>query len=124
MSIKDLIIEEINQTGPITISRFMSHCLYNENFGYYSTKKYPIGTNGDFITSPEISQVFGELIGLWLIQTWIDRGKPSPFSLVELGPGNGTMMLDILNTTKKFPDFSESASIILVENSPTLKIRQ
>lgn len=124
MSIRNLIVSEINQNGPITIARFMNHCLYNKNFGYYATKSQPIGTDGDFITSPEISQVFGELIGLWLVQTWIDRGKPSPFSLIELGPGNGTMMLDILNATKKFSDFIEPASIILVENSNTLKARQ
>ena len=124
MSIKNLIISDITKNGPITISRFMNHCLYNRNFGYYSTKKQAIGAKGDFITSPEISQVFGELVGLWLGQTWVDRGKPSPFSLIELGPGNGTMMLDVLNTTKKIPGFTESASIVLVESSLTLKARQ
>ena len=124
MSIKNLIVSEINKNGPITVSQFMNHCLYNKKFGYYTTKSQPIGTVGDFITSPEISQVFGELVGLWLVQTWIDRGRPSPFSLIELGPGNGTMMLDILNTTKKISNFIEPASIILVENSDTLKARQ
>ena len=124
MSLKDLIISEINNSGPITISRFMEHCLYNKKFGYYGSKKNTIGTTGDFITSPEISQVFGELIAIWLAQTWIDRGKPNPFSLVELGPGNGTMMRDVLNTLAKISGFTDSASIVLVETSEILQSRQ
>ena len=124
MSLKNIITAEINKSGPITISQFMEHCLYHKQFGYYSSKARTIGVLGDFITAPEISQVFGELIGVWLAQTWIDRGKPSPFSLVELGPGNGTMMRDILNSWKKIPGLTESASIVLVETSQTLKDRQ
>ena len=124
MSLKNSIIAEINKSGPITISRFMEHCLYDKQFGYYTSKARTIGILGDFITAPEISQVFGELIGIWLAQTWIDRGKPVPFSLVELGPGNGTMMRDILNSWKKIPGLTESASIVLVETSQTLKDRQ
>ncbi len=120
MLLKNLIVSEITNTGPITISRFMEHCLYHKQFGYYS-RKNTIGRQGDFITSPEISQVFGELIGAWLAQTWVDRGMPTPFSLVELGPGNGTMMRDILNAMRTLPEFTGSASIILVEKSPTLK---
>ena len=124
MSLKKLIVAEINKSGPITISRFMEHCLYNKKFGYYSSKKNAIGGSGDFVTSPEISQVFGELIGIWLAQTWIDRGKPTPFSLVELGPGNGTLMLDILNVMKRIPSFSNAVTIVLVETSQTLQVRQ
>ena len=124
MSLKNRIALEINKSGPITISRFMEHCLYDKQFGYYKSKAQTIGSLGDFITAPEISQVFGELIGIWLAQTWVDRGKPVPFSLVELGPGNGTMMRDILTALKKIPELAKSASIVLVETSKTLKGRQ
>ena len=121
--LRKIILDLIKSNGPIHLSEFMSICLYDSNYGYYKNSRV-IGNKGDFITSPEISQVFGELVGLWLGQTWVDRGKPSPFSLIELGPGNGTMMLDVLNTTKKIPGFTESASIVLVESSQTLKAHQ
>ena len=83
-----------------------------------------IGAAGDFITSPEISQVFGELIGAWLAQTWVDRGKPKPFNLVELGPGTGTLMKDVLRTLDTIPTLLNSVSIFLVETSPSLQIQQ
>ena len=124
MSLENLIISEIRDGGPISIYRFMEQCLYNDLFGYYSSKKNTIGAAGDFITSPEISQVFGELIGAWLAQTWIDRGKPNPFNLVELGPGNGTLMQDILRTLATIPSLLNSVSIILVETSWNLQRRQ
>ena len=84
-------------------------------------KKYPIGFKGDFITSPEISQMFGELIGLWIVKVWMDHDKPSKFSLVELGPGNGTLMADILRATRNIPEFHKSLKITLVEISPALQ---
>ena len=124
MTLKNLIISEITRKGPMMISSFMEHCLYNQKFGYYTSKKNTISNLGDFITSPEISQVFGELIGIWLAKTWIDRGKPTPFSLVELGPGNGTMMRDILKAMNTVTNCVSSASIILVETSPILQARQ
>ena len=124
MSLKKIIFSEINKSGPITISRFMEHCLYNDRFGYYSSSNDKIGVSGDFITSPEISQLFGELIGVWLLKTWIDRGRPTSFNLVELGPGNGTLMRDILNAIKKNSDFIKSATVVLVETSKVLKDRQ
>lgn len=124
MTLKKLVISEIHDKGPMVVSRFMEHCLYNERFGYYAEKKNTIGASGDFVTSPEISQVFGELIGLWLAQAWIDRGKPSPFNLVELGPGNGTMMRDVLRAARSIPKFIDSAAIILVETSIKLKMHQ
>ena len=124
MSLKNLITKEILKSGPITIAQFMEYCLYHENYGYYASKKNTIGADGDFITSPEISQVFGELIGIWLAQTWIDRGKPKNFSLVELGPGNGIMMRDILHAIKKIPGCLDAASIVLVEKSQILRSRQ
>ena len=124
MSLKRVITHEINKKGPISIEQFMEHCLYDKQFGYYTTKKRSIGAVGDFVTSPEISQVFGELVGLWLVQTWIDRGKPQPFSLVEFGPGNGTMMRDILHAIRKIPGCLDAASIVLVEKSQILRSRQ
>ena len=124
MSLENLIASEILDNGPISIYRFMEQCLYNDQYGYYSAKINTIGAAGDFITSPEISQVFGELIGAWLAQTWVDRGKPRPFNLVELGPGTGTLMKDILRIFETIPNLLNSASIILVETSQTLKMQQ
>jgi len=124
MSLENLIVSEIRDNGPISIYRFMEACLYNDQFGYYTSKKNMIGATGDFITSPEISQVFGELIGAWLAQTWIDRGKPKPFNLVELGPGTGTLMKDILRILVTIPKLLNSVSIFLVETSPELQFRQ
>ena len=124
MSLENLIVSEIRDNGPISIYRFMEKCLYNDQFGYYSSKKNIIGASGDFITSPEISQVFGELVGAWLAQTWVDRGKPKPFNLVELGPGTGTLMKDILRTLDTIPTLLDSVSIFLVETSPNLQVQQ
>ena len=124
MSLEKILIAEINQTGPLSVERYMEACLYNDEFGYYTTKENSIGQFGDFITSPEVSQVFGELIGLWMAQSWIDRGSPNPFNLVELGPGNGTLMNDILRTIKNVPRFLEFASVFFVETSKTLRARQ
>ena len=96
--ISTILIEQINRAGPIRISDYMEICLMHPKCGYYS-KKDPFGTKGDFVTSPEISQVFGELLGLCLAQNWLDQGTP-PFALVEAGPGRGTLMADILRATK------------------------
>ena len=124
MSLENLLISEIRHSGPISIYRFMEQCLYNRQFGYYSSKTNTIGAAGDFITSPEISQVFGELIGAWLAQTWVDRGKPNLFNLVELGPGTGTLMKDVLRILETIPNLLNAASIILVETSQSLQIQQ
>ena len=124
MSLKEKIISEIQVEGPITIERYMDICLNDNDFGYYSSKVFNIGRLGDFITAPEISQVFGELIGLWLAQTWIDRDSISPFNLVELGPGNGTLMLDILRSVKNVPNFFDLVYPVLVEKSKSLRKKQ
>ena len=105
-------------TGPMRISDYMNICLLHPKFGYYS-KKDPFGTKGDFVTAPEISQVFGELLGLCLAQNWLDQGMP-PFALVEAGPGRGTLMADILRATKTIPEFHQSMTIHLIEKSETL----
>src|SRR5207253_9543526 len=77
--------------GPLTIAQFMTIAMHDRESGYYATRN-PIGVEGDFITAPEVSQMFGELVGLWCVQTWIDQGEPARARFVELGPGRGTLM--------------------------------
>jgi SAM-dependent MidA family methyltransferase len=122
-ALKDLLLRQIAKTGPITLAEYMATCLMHPEHGYYSTRD-PLGAAGDFTTAPEISQMFGELIGLALAQSWLDRGAPSPFVLAELGPGRGTLMADILRATKAVPGFHQAAQIHLVEASPTLRAEQ
>jgi SAM-dependent MidA family methyltransferase len=105
--------------GPITVERYMSLCLQH----YYATRD-PLGSQGDFTTAPEISQMFGELIGLWMLEAWNTMGRPSPCRVVELGPGRGTLMADFLRASRLLPDFQAAASVHLVETSPTLRQRQ
>ncbi|HBF98578.1 MAG TPA: methyltransferase, partial [Alphaproteobacteria bacterium] len=95
----------------------MSLALGHPEFGYYM-RRDPFGVSGDFITAPEISQIFGELIGLWCVQSWLDMGAPDSFALVELGPGRGTLMADILRAAALRPAFCAAAQIHLVETSP------
>lgn len=114
----------IQNEGPMDVATYMQICLTDPQYGYYTTGK-PIGRKGDFITAPEISQLFGELIGIWIIDTWQKLGAPSPFSLIEAGPGRGTLMADILRTiTKLSAPCAASAQICLIEISPTLKTMQ
>ncbi|MBF9234336.1 SAM-dependent methyltransferase [Microvirga sp. BT350] len=90
---------------------------------YYATRD-PLGAVGDFTTAPEISQMFGELIGLWMLEVWHAMGRPSPCRLIELGPGRGTLMADLLRASRLLPDFRSAVSVHLVETSPTLRERQ
>ena len=113
----------IDLCGPISIDAFMAHALYDPQEGYYATQQ-PLGSRGDFITSPEISQIFGELIGLWVAQSWLDLGSPSPFHLIELGPGRGTLMADMLRVCTKVPGFLAALHLHLVETNPSLKEAQ
>ena len=115
-----LLAERIRETGPITVADYMAECLLHPVHGYYTTRD-PFGTKGDFTTAPEISQMFGELLGLALAQSWLDRGSPVPFTLAELGPGRGTLMADILRATKGVPGFHAAAQVVLVEASPVLR---
>ncbi|MEO0379869.1 MAG: SAM-dependent methyltransferase [Pseudomonadota bacterium] len=123
MSLTEELATRIAASGPITVAEFMTAALLHPEHGYYATRD-PLGTDGDFITSPEISQMFGEVIGLSLAQSWLDQGSPSPFTLAELGPGRGTLMADILRATTRVPGFHESAQIVLIEASPVLKAKQ
>jgi SAM-dependent MidA family methyltransferase len=112
--------EIIAAEGPISVERFMGLCLQHPVHGYYTTRM-PFGRAGDFVTAPEISQMFGELVGLWAAQVWRDHGAPSAISLVELGPGRGTMMADILRATRIAPGFHDALAVHLVETSPVLE---
>ena len=118
-----LLAERIRETGPITVADYMAECLLHPVHGYYTTRD-PFGTAGDFTTAPEISQMFGELLGLALAQSWLDRGSPTPFTLAELGPGRGTLMADILRATRGVPGFHAAAQVVLVEASPVLRQKQ
>lgn len=121
--LKAEIVDLIRQEGPIGIGRYMALALGHPRHGYYMTRD-PFGQEGDFTTAPEISQMFGELIGLWAAHLWQAMGAPSRFRLVELGPGRGTLMADMLRATRIIPGFREAVSVHLVETSPVLRQRQ
>jgi len=106
--------------GPISVAQFMTLALHDAEGGYYSTRD-PFGRGGDFITAPEISQMFGEMLGLWCGQAWVDQGCPKNTRLVELGPGRGTLMEDALRALKRVPGFLDEVELVLVEASPTLR---
>lgn len=118
----DIIAAEITAHGPMSVARYMSLCLGHPRHGYYITRD-PLGRGGDFTTAPEISQMFGELLGLWAAQVWFDMGRPSPIRLVELGPGRGTLMADALRAADKV-GLAAAADLWLVETSPVLRAAQ
>ena len=109
--------------GPITLYDYMEACLYDPEHGYYR-KREALGRAGDFITAPEISQVFGELIGLWAGETWRIMGQPAAVRLIELGPGRGTLMADALRALRVLPAFLQSATVHLVETSGPMRAAQ
>lgn len=113
----------IRDEGPLSISRYMALCLGHPRHGYYISRD-PFGAQGDFTTAPEISQMFGELIGVWAASVWQAMGAPASVRLVELGPGRGTLMADALRAAKVLPAFREAVSVHLVETSPTLREMQ
>ncbi len=119
----DLLTRRIRHAGPMSLAEFMSDCLLHPEHGYYTTSD-PLGAGGDFTTAPEISQMFGEMIGLCLAQNWLDQGAPSPFTLAEIGPGRGTLMADILRVTKAVPGLHAAMKVHLIEASPTLQATQ
>jgi SAM-dependent MidA family methyltransferase len=118
-SLGDNLRELIALEGPITVERYMDVCLKH----YYATRD-PLGPAGDFTTSPEISQIFGELLGLWVLEIWQAIGRPASVNLVELGPGRGTLMADMLRAANVLPDFLTAATVHLVETSPVLREKQ
>ncbi|NKB53620.1 MAG: class I SAM-dependent methyltransferase [Rhizobiaceae bacterium] len=124
------IRQRIATDGPMPLAEYMVICLTHPEFGYYTTG-HPVGGKasgenpaGDFITSPEISQMFGELIGVWCMEAWQALGSPLDFNLVEIGPGRGTLMKDLLQVTQVLPDFVAAKHVHLVEVSPTLRKAQ
>lgn len=121
--LEERLIDLIKLKGPITIADYMSDALGHPHEGYYM-RASPIGAEGDFTTAPEISQVFGELIGLWLVETWQAMGAPESFNLVELGPGRGVLMEDILRAARLRPGFARAAQVWLLETSGRLRLEQ
>ena len=113
----------IRANGPISIARYMAAAMGHPKFGYYMHRD-PLGQSGDFITAPEVSQMFGELIGLWCATVWRSMGEPPSIALTELGPGRGTLMADALRAAAKVPGFNEAAQVHLVETSPVLRAKQ
>ena len=122
-ALERILLDRIRTEGPLTVADYMAHCLLHPTHGYYTTRD-PFGAAGDFITAPEISQMFGEMLGLCLAQVWLDQGQPAPFTLAELGPGRGTLMADILRVTAKVPGFHAAAHVHLVEASARLRAVQ
>lgn len=121
-TLEEVIKAQIRATGPIDVGQFMALALGHPTFGYYMTRD-PLGARGDFTTAPEISQMFGEMVTVCVVEAWIRAGKPD-VHLVELGPGRGTLMADMLRACKNAPDFYERAKIHLVETSPVLREAQ
>lgn len=117
------LIRRISEGGPISVATFMEICLGDPDGGYYATRD-PFGAAGDFTTAPEVSQMFGELLGLWCIDSWHTLGAPEAFALVELGPGRGTLMSDALRAMATVPACLAAAKVHMVETSPVLKTAQ
>jgi SAM-dependent MidA family methyltransferase len=115
--------DRIRSAGPIGLAEYMAAALGDPDFGYYATAE-PFGAAGDFITAPEISQMFGELVGLWCAVVWDQMGAPDPVHLVELGPGRGTLMADALRALKGAPRFRAALRVSLIETSPALRRQQ
>ncbi|GAA0619677.1 class I SAM-dependent methyltransferase [Brevundimonas kwangchunensis] len=123
MSLKDRLAREIALTGPMTIADYVTRCLHDPQDGYYATRP-AIGATGDFITAPMVSQMFGELIGLWVVEVWQRLGAPERVRLVEVGPGDGTLMADALRAARLAPDFLQAVDLILIEPSAPLREAQ
>lgn len=122
-TLSTLLQKKLHDSGAISVAEYMALCLSHPEYGYYITRD-PLGKEGDFTTAPEISQLFGELIGAWLATQWLALGSPSRCALVELGPGRGTLMQDALRVTRTIPGFHAALSVHLIETSPPLRAKQ
>jgi len=123
MSLRERLAAGIGAGGPISVAQYMTACLHDPDFGYYATRP-AIGEAGDFITAPMISQMFGEMLGVWAASAWELMGRPAELRMVEIGPGDGTLMSDVLKTVRHAPGFLEAADVWLVETSAPLRRRQ
>jgi NADH dehydrogenase [ubiquinone] 1 alpha subcomplex assembly factor 7 len=121
--LKNIIAQIIAEEGPMPLDRFMTLALAHPQHGYYMTRD-PFGVDGDFTTAPEISQIFGELIAVWVAQAWRVMGEPRHFALVELGPGRGTLMADVLRVLEQVKGARKAAEVHFVEMSPVLRSAQ
>src|SRR3954452_12486052 len=122
-SIAARIARRIRREGPMSIAAYMAVTLHDPDSGYYAGRD-PLGAAGDFVTAPEISQIFGELIGACVIDFWQRIGRPDPVILAELGPGRGTLMADLLRASRAVPEFRRALRLHLVETSPVLRMEQ
>jgi len=124
VSLVERLREIIVVEGPVSVARYMGLCLHDPDFGYYATRP-SLGAQGDFITAPHVSQMVGELFGLWACEVFSALGRPKAVRLVELGPGDGVMMTDALRAaTSAAPEFVEACEVVLVETSQPLKAKQ
>nr|WP_314437483.1 SAM-dependent methyltransferase [uncultured Brevundimonas sp.] len=119
-TLKARLAREIALTGPMTVADYVTRCLHDPRSGYYASRP-SLGERGDFITAPLVSQMFGELIGLWAVETWRRLGAPERFRLVEVGPGDGTLISDALRAARLAPGFLEACDLILIEPSAPLR---
>lgn len=119
-TLKARLAREIALSGPLPVDAFVTRCLHDPQAGYYATRP-ALGATGDFITAPMVSQMFGELIGLWAVETWRRLGAPERLRLVEVGPGDGTLMADALRAARLDPGFLEAVDLILIEPSAPLR---
>ena len=125
--LKSILIEEIRANGPMPLKAYMHRALSDAQHGYYMQRRpfgQPGADGGDFITAPEVSQMFGELLGAWMADLWDRMGRPAPFCLAELGPGRGTLMADMLRATVALPEFAAAAQVHFVETSENLRAEQ
>ena len=117
------LVRHIRAHGPITVAAYMAVALHDADSGYYASRQ-PLGAAGDFVTAPEVSQIFGELIGLWCADLWQRIGRPAPLVVAELGPGRGVLMADFLRAAAAIRGFREALRLVLVEASPLLHEEQ
>ena len=126
-ALKSILLQEIAKNGPMSLAAYMQRALTDPQHGYYMQRR-PFGApdtdGGDFITAPEVSQMFGELLGAWLADLWDRMGRPAPFCLAELGPGRGTLMADMMRAAAVLPEFSATAQVHFIEVSPALREAQ
>jgi NADH dehydrogenase [ubiquinone] 1 alpha subcomplex assembly factor 7 len=120
LSLSEQIDTQIRTTGPMSLATYMGLCLSHPRHGYYAAGR-PIGAKGDFITAPEISQMFGELIGFFIVNLWQQMGQPTSVTLLELGPGRGTLMADALRAASKAEGFENALHLQLFESNKLLK---